>query len=161
MDLASTVMAGRRNVRRRTPPIPVAEVPEARGTFIWKRGSRSGMLLPDVPFGGSNMALEAGRPEGSGILTRRTLLKSVAVLGGVAAAAPLVSPAQDPPGKAAAPPTTVTNPPRDFAPGGPPTTYFTDPDILTVDPLFDALVQPNTPIMRLWTGSLWSEGPTW
>jgi gluconolactonase len=107
------------------------------------------------------MALEAGGREGSGILSRRTLLKSMAVMGGVAAAAPLVSPAQDPPGKAGSPPTTVTNPPRDFAPGGPPTTYFTDPDILSVDPQFDALVQPNTPILRLWTGSLWSEGPTW
>src|SRR4051794_4155729 len=30
------------------------------------------------------------------------------------------------------PPSTVTTPPRDFGPGAPPTTYFTDPDIITV-----------------------------
>ncbi len=30
--------------------------------------------------------------------------------------------------------------PRDFGPNGAPTTYFTDPDILTVDPLFNQYV---------------------
>jgi gluconolactonase len=59
------------------------------------------------------------------------------------------------------PPSTVTSPPRDFGPGGAPTTYFTDPDVLTVDPVFDQLRQPNAPIQRLWTGALWSEGPAW
>jgi gluconolactonase len=83
-------------------------------------------------------------------------------LAGAAVAAPLVSPAQQtPPNGPVQPPTTVTNPPRDFGPGGAPTTYFMDPDILTVDPVFNGLVQPNTPIMRLWTGSLWAEGPAW
>ena len=60
-----------------------------------------------------------------------------------------------------APPTTITTPPRDFGPGGAPTTYFTDPDILTVEPEFNGLRQPNTPIQRLWTGAMWSEGPAW
>jgi gluconolactonase len=60
-----------------------------------------------------------------------------------------------------APPSTITNPPRDFGPNAPPTTYFTDPDILTIEPIFNSLRQPNTPIMRLWTGALWSEGPAW
>ncbi len=59
------------------------------------------------------------------------------------------------------PPSTVTNPPRDFGPGGAPTTYFTDPDILTVDPAFDSLIQANTSIERLWMGALWCEGPAW
>ena len=36
-----------------------------------------------------------------------------------------------------APPSTVTTPPRDFGPRGAPTTYFTDPDVLSVDPLFN------------------------
>jgi gluconolactonase len=58
------------------------------------------------------------------------------------------------------PPSTVTIPPRDFGPGAPPTTY-SDPDIVIVDPAFGALVQGNTPIKRLWTGALWSEGPAW
>jgi gluconolactonase len=59
------------------------------------------------------------------------------------------------------PPSTVTNPPRDFGPNAPPTTYFSDPDILAVDPSFNAYVQPNTSIKRLWTGALWTEGPAW
>jgi gluconolactonase len=58
-------------------------------------------------------------------------------------------------------PTVISNPPRDFGPDAPPTTYFTDPDILTVDPAFDSLVQANTSIKRLWTGALWTEGPAW
>ncbi len=60
-----------------------------------------------------------------------------------------------------APPSVVTNPPRDFGPEGAPTTYFRDPDVITVDPAFDALVQPNSAIRRLWTGGLWLEGPAW
>ena len=60
-----------------------------------------------------------------------------------------------------APPSTITTPPRDFGPGGAPTTYFTDPDVLTVEPAFNGLRQPNAPIQRLWTGALWSEGPAW
>ena len=59
------------------------------------------------------------------------------------------------------PPSTITQPPRDFSRRGAPTTYFTDPDVLTVDPAFDGLRQPNAPIQRLWTGALWSEGPAW
>jgi gluconolactonase len=61
----------------------------------------------------------------------------------------------------AAPPSTVTSPPRDFGRSGAPTTYFTDPDILTVDPAFDGLIQANTSIERLWRGALWCEGPAW
>lgn len=59
------------------------------------------------------------------------------------------------------PPTVVTNPPRDFSPGGAPTTYFWDPDVLAVDPAFEGLAQPNAAIQRLWTGGLWCEGPAW
>ena len=59
------------------------------------------------------------------------------------------------------PPSTVTNPPRDFGPNAPPTTYFNDPDIVVVDPAFNGLVQPNAAIKRLWTGALWAEGPAW
>ena len=35
------------------------------------------------------------------------------------------------------------------------------PDIVVVDPAFNAYVQPNTSITRLWTGALWLEGPAW
>lgn len=68
--------------------------------------------------------------------------------------------AQAPAGPAG-PPSTVTIPPRDFGPKGAPTTYFTDPDVISVDPLFNQYAQPNSAIRRLWTGALWSEGPAW
>jgi gluconolactonase len=58
------------------------------------------------------------------------------------------------------PPSTVATPPRDFSPGAAPATY-PDPDLITVDPAFNALRIGNTPIQRLWTGALWSEGPAW
>jgi gluconolactonase len=61
----------------------------------------------------------------------------------------------------ATPPSVVTTPPRDFGPNAPPNVYFTDPDVLSVDPSFDGLRQPNAPIQRLWTGALWCEGPAW
>ncbi len=54
----------------------------------------------------------------------------------------------------------MSNPPRDFSPGASPVTY-PDPDLITVDPAFNALRIGNTPIQRLWTGALWSEGPAW
>jgi len=59
------------------------------------------------------------------------------------------------------PPSTVTDPPRDFRPGAAPTTYFTDPDVITIDPAFESYVVPNSAIRRLWTGALWAEGPAW
>ena len=58
------------------------------------------------------------------------------------------------------PPSVISNPPRDFGPGAAPVTY-PDPDIITIDPAFNALRLGNTPIQRLWTGGLWSEGPAW
>ena len=61
----------------------------------------------------------------------------------------------------APPPSTVTTPPRDFGPDGAPTTYFSDPDVLSIEPMFAAYVQPNNAIKRLWTGALWTEGPAW
>jgi gluconolactonase len=95
------------------------------------------------------------------LMSRRGFIEVVGAAAGAAAVAPSLALAQSPAGGPAAPPTTVTTPPRDFGPGGAPTTYFTDPDILTVEPEFNSLRQPNTPIMRLWTGALWSEGPAW
>jgi gluconolactonase len=69
--------------------------------------------------------------------------------------------AQAPPaGKPAEPASTITTPPRDWSPDGNPTTYV-DPDVITIDPAFNRLRQGNTPIKRLWTGALWSEGPAW
>ncbi len=58
------------------------------------------------------------------------------------------------------PPSTITNPPRSFAPGAPPTTYFSDPDVLRIDPTFGGF-QANAAIHRIWTGGAWVEGPAW
>jgi gluconolactonase len=93
-------------------------------------------------------------------VSRRSLLKTMGAVAGAAMVAPGLASArgQQPP---VGPPSTVTNPPRDFGPNAPPTTYFTDPDILVVDPAFGGLVQVNSSIKRLWTGALWAEGPAW
>jgi gluconolactonase len=40
-------------------------------------------------------------------------------------------------------------------------TRYPDPDIVSVDKRFDRYKLGNTPIQRLWTGSLWAEGPAW
>jgi gluconolactonase len=90
-------------------------------------------------------------------ITRRGLLVT---LGG-ALAARRTAFAQARPIPSTSPPTVVSNPPRDFSPDAPPTTYFNDPDVLTVDPAFNALVQANAAIKRLWMGALWAEGPAW
>lgn len=94
-------------------------------------------------------------------MTRRNLLATLGTAAGAALAAPASALAQARQGAPASAPTVVSNPPRDFGPGAPPTTYFNDPDVLTIDPSFNALVQPNTSLARLWTGALWTEGPAW
>ncbi len=38
---------------------------------------------------------------------------------------------------------------------------YPDPDILTLDKRFKKYAVGNTPIQRLYTGTLWSEGPAW
>jgi gluconolactonase len=91
-------------------------------------------------------------------VSRRTLVAGIAAGAGAIALGPRDARAAGDMGPVA-PPSTVTSPPRDFGPNGAPTTYFTDPDVLTVDPSFPA--QPNSAIQRLWTGALWSEGPAW
>jgi gluconolactonase len=93
------------------------------------------------------------------MLSRRQICKVLGSAGGVFLAERLG--AAQTPQPPAGPPSTVTNPPRDFGPNAPPTTYFTDPDIVTVDPAFGAVIQRNSAIARLWTGGLWCEGPAW
>jgi len=102
--------------------------------------------------------------KGGATLSRRALVGAAGLTAAtlVADRALAQAPAAAPPaGSAATPPSTVTTPPRDFGPNAPPNVYFTDPDVITVDPSFNALRQPNAPIQRLWTGALWSEGPAW
>jgi gluconolactonase len=98
-------------------------------------------------------------------LTRRRLLAAIGAATGAALAVPHRTFGQNAQGQTVrAPqsaPTVISNPPRDFGPDAPPTTYFSDPDVLTIDPAFDGLIQANTAIKRLWTGALWAEGPAW
>ncbi|MDA1095436.1 MAG: SMP-30/gluconolactonase/LRE family protein [Acidobacteria bacterium] len=105
------------------------------------------------------MTLPSGRPGTVPRVSRRSALKTLGAVAGAAVAAPRAAFAQDPARQT--PPSTVSTPPRDFGPEGAPTTYFRDPDIVVVDPAFNAYVQPNTSITRLWTGALWLEGPAW
>ena len=92
------------------------------------------------------------------MISRRTLVHGLAVVAGATAAGAGGALAQS---GQVAPPTTITSPPRDFGPGGAPTPYFWDPDIIAVDPSFNDIAQPNTAIKRLYTGLLWAEGPAW
>jgi len=105
------------------------------------------------------MASDARERKDANLISRRVLIKSAGVAAGATALAPHLLAAQTP--APMAPPSTVTTPPRDFGPNAPPNVYFTDPDVLTIDPVFNGLRQPNAPIQRLWTGALWSEGPAW
>src|SRR5499426_933164 len=101
------------------------------------------------------MAHEHGNREVGEVMSRRTLMQTIGTAAGAAVALPRLAMAPTPAPGPMAPPSTVTTPPRDFGPGGAPTTYFTDPDVLTIAPAFDGLRQPNAPIQRLWTGALW------
>jgi len=95
------------------------------------------------------------------LITRRKFVGAAGALAGTVTLAPIVVRAQAPPaGKPAEPASTITTPPRDWSPDANPTTYV-DPDVITIDPLFNRYRQGNTPIKRLWTGALWSEGPAW
>jgi gluconolactonase len=107
------------------------------------------------------MAQDRDDRAGSNVMSRRALITAISAVAGAAVVAPRWAAAQAPASAPVAPPSTVTSPPRDFGPGGAPTTYFTDPDVLTIEPAFNGLRQPNAPIQRLWTGALWSEGPAW
>jgi gluconolactonase len=93
-------------------------------------------------------------------ISRRALVKKLGTAAATIAFAPRLASAQNAPSRPVDPPSTVSNPPRDFGPGGSPVTY-PDPDVLTIDPSFNALRLGNTPIVRLWTGAMWSEGPAW
>lgn len=88
------------------------------------------------------------------MLSRRDLLLKASTVAGITALAPRAG-AQAP--ARVTPPSVISNPPRDFSQ---PVTY-PDPDIITIDPAFNALRVGNTPIQRLWTGGMWCEGPAW
>ncbi|HEV7259603.1 MAG TPA: SMP-30/gluconolactonase/LRE family protein [Bosea sp. (in: a-proteobacteria)] len=97
-------------------------------------------------------------PPQAAAISRRTLIHAAGIGALAATAGPVLAQTAAAP---AAPPTTITTPPRDFSRNGAPTTYFWDPDVITLDPAFGGLAQPNAAIQRIWTGGLWVEGPAW
>ena len=107
-------------------------------------------------------------PRGTdGQISRRGAIEKIGAAAGIAFFAPNLlaeqAAAPPPPAPNAArgtPPSVISNPPRDFGPNAGPVTY-PDPDVITIDPAFNALRLGNTPIQRLWTGGYWSEGPAW
>jgi gluconolactonase len=106
------------------------------------------------------MSTETRYLELTNAISRRGFIGGMGVVAGVSALTPRAGMAQALPAGPATPSSTVTTPPRDFGPAAQPTTYV-DPDVITVDPVFNSYRQGNTPIKRLWTGALWSEGPAW
>ena len=112
------------------------------------------------------MSRHADDLTGTGLTSRRTLIKGIVAVAGAMTVAPAlttsvaraqgVTTGNEPP---VLPPIVPTG--REFGPDAPPTTYFADPDVITVDPAFNGLSRGNTPIQQLWTGALWAEGPAW
>jgi gluconolactonase len=92
-------------------------------------------------------------------ISRRDVLRSAGIAAGIGVLAPRLVAAQTAQAASSAPPVPASTP-RDYSSGAPPVNY-PDPDILTLDPAFNALRVNNTAIQRLWTGGLWCEGPAW
>src|SRR6266705_1204070 len=91
-------------------------------------------------------------------ISRRVLIGRIGAVVGAAALAPRAAGAQGP--QAAPPPLSPFDVHRDYNPTADPVSY-PDPDIITLDPAFNALRVNNSAIHRLWTGGMWSEGPAW
>jgi len=73
---------------------------------------------------------------------------------GIAVTSPATSPLL-----AQQPPVSPIPTPRDWS--GQQPLQYPDPDIVALDPRFRRYIVTNTPIKRLYTGTLWSEGPAW
>jgi gluconolactonase len=91
------------------------------------------------------------RHDASTAWDRRTFLS--AALAGLAV---LPARAQQQPGQ---PPAIPPQQPRDWS-GQDPVRY-PDPDIIALDNRFRRYIVGNTPIRRLYTGTMWAEGPAW
>ncbi len=92
-----------------------------------------------IPEAERTEASEQSRPAGRG-LSRRRVLAAASALAATTAMAP----------EAFA---------RNFGPDAEPVRY-PEPDVVPLDPRFTAKIG-NAPIQRLYTGTLWAEGPAW
>jgi gluconolactonase len=64
--------------------------------------------------------------------------------------------------RAAPPPAPPVDPvaaPRDWSGAAP--LRYPDPDVVALDPRFRPYIIGNTPMRRLYTGTMWAEGPAW
>src|SRR5437867_112300 len=100
---------------------------------------------------------ELDRP-GNPHISRRVLIGRIGAAVGAVALAPRIAAAQG--AQNAPPPPPAFDTHRDYNPTADPVSY-PDPDIVAIDPTFNALRVNNTAIHRLWTGGMWSEGPAW
>ena len=101
--------------------------------------------MPKMPVNHSKPEASSQRSR----VSRRLLLAGA--LGATTAAAVRAS--------AQAPSVSPDATPRDWS-GREPIRY-PDPDVVALDPRFQKYVVFNTAIVRLFTGTLWSEGPAW
>ncbi len=102
------------------------------------------------------MTRDASDRPGNPPISRRVLIGRIGAAVGAAAFSPRMANAQGAP----VPPPPAYDTHRDYSPASDPVSY-PDPDIVTIDPAFNALRVNNTAIHRLWTGGMWSEGPAW
>jgi gluconolactonase len=79
---------------------------------------------------------------------------------GAAALVPALAHAADGNAMLGTPPSVITNPPRRFGPGAPPS-VAPDPDVLRLDPSFGQLLIGQETIQRIATGYELTEGPAW
>ena len=106
------------------------------------------------------MTHEKFREQERPAVSRRAALHTIGTAGAAAFATDaFAQQAAAPTAPRVGPPSVISNPPRDFGPDKPVT--YPDPDIITVDPAFNALRVNNTAIHRLFTGGMWDEGPAW
>ena len=96
------------------------------------------------------------------MLTRRRFVEAIGAAGAAVGLQGLAS-AQTPQApQTPGPPSTVTIPPRDFGPNGPPTTYFTDPDIRRKAADYTrALHLARRSVGRVNRARAWYEAPLW
>jgi gluconolactonase len=89
--------------------------------------------------------------------SRRAVIRGIAGTMGAAAMAPSGVLAQQATGSA---PSVISNPMRQWGRYAPPSIY-PDPDVIVIDPSFNAVRIGITAIHRVATGFFWAEGPAW
>jgi gluconolactonase len=92
------------------------------------------------------MSSDSSKRPAPGLLSRRSAIQTAVAVAGAAALGSAFT------GSAAAQNNT------DFDPGD---RRYPDPDIIILDPRFARYRVGNTPIQKLWSGTLWAEGPAW